>query len=82
MNHAKGLNVLRTHTVMGIVPIIKFLYLYLLIFLTGNMKFLDQRKVFNYSENICCQFLMLQFPKGQCIRAEISCVYIGSIQES
>lgn len=51
-------------------------------FLTGNMKFLDQRKVFNYSENVCCPSLMLQFPKGQCIREEISCVYIGAIQES
>lgn len=75
-------NVLRAHTVLGILLIIKFLYLYLWIFLTGNMRFLDQRKMFNYSENICCQSLMLQFPIGQCSEGRnLLCVHRTYIRE-
>lgn len=43
-------NVLRVHTELEILPVIKLLYL--LIFLTGITKFLDQRQIFNYSKYI------------------------------
>lgn len=48
---------------LGIVPVIKFLDLYLLIFLTENMRFLYLRQIFNYAENIFCQSLMLPYHK-------------------
>lgn len=50
---------------LGIVPVIKFLDLYLLIFLTEN-RFLYQRHIFNYSANIFCHSLLLHYHKEQC----------------